>query len=300
MPLTPLPSILAEARSGSYAVGYFESWDLPSLEAVIEAAELERSPVIVGFGGMMVDAKWLESRGVAMLGRAALVAVERASIPVALMFNEAQSMAQIGQALDAGYNCVLLSTDDLSARDALETTARVTKQAHGVGVAVEAELGHLPDASDASAQGEMTDPDEAARFVAATGVDCLAVSIGNVHIKTDGWAEIDRARLEALHAATGVPFALHGGTSFPPDAIPHAIANGVAKINVGTILKKVYWEALARSIAAYGPSAPHVTVHDLLGSRKPADYTTAARSALTAKVRDLMRLYRSSGEACPP
>lgn len=295
MPLETLPRMLAAARAGSYAVGYFESWDLPSLEAVLDAAEIERSPVIVGFGGMMVDAAWLENRGVAMLGNAALVAVERATIPAALMFNEAQSMAQIEQALDSGYNCVLLSTDALSADEALNTTVRLVERAHAVGVSVEAELGHLPDATDASIHGEMTDPEHAARFVAMTGVDCLAVSVGNVHIKTDGWAAIDTRRLEALHAATHVPFALHGGTSFPPDAVPHAIANGVAKMNVGTILKRVYWEALAQSIASVPPTA--APVHDLLGSRKPTDCTTAARAALTGKVRELIRLYGSSGKA---
>ena len=70
-------------------------------------------------------------------------------------------------------------------------------------------------------------------------MDGLAVSVGNVHIKTDGWATIDIRRLEALRATTDVPFALHGGTSIPPDAIPHAITHGVTKINVGTVLKKV-------------------------------------------------------------
>ena len=132
---------------------------------MLNAAQMERSPVVVGFGGMMVDAQWLETRGIAMLGRAALTAVERAGVPEALMFNEAQSMAQIEQALDAGSNCVLLSTEGPSADEELEATARLARKAHGIGAAVEAELGHLPDAMDPSVHGEMTDPDEAARFV---------------------------------------------------------------------------------------------------------------------------------------
>jgi fructose/tagatose bisphosphate aldolase len=244
---------------------------------------------------MMVDAGWLESRGVAMLGSAARVAAERASVPAALMFNEAQSGAQISAALEAGYNCVLLSTEDATPDEALRITAELVAKAHAVGASVEAELGHLPDATDLTVHGDMTDPDEAAHFVSATGVDCLAVSIGNVHIKTDGWATIDTRRLEALRAATNVPFALHGGTSFPPSAMPHAIANGIAKINVGTALKKVYWEALAQSIASMPPTG--APIHDLLGSRKASDYTAAARAALTAKVRELMRLYGSSAKA---
>lgn len=295
MPLATMPDLLQGALAGGYGVGYFESWDLDSLEAVLDAAEAERSPVIVGFGGMMVDAAWLERRGVAMLGPAARAAAERASVPVAVMFNEAQTLAQAHIALEGGYNCLLLSTDDLAPAEALAVTADLTARAHAAGVAVEAELGHLPDAAAGAEEGgEMTDPAEAAAFVAATGIDCLAVSIGNVHVKTDGWAAIDRGRLEALRAAVGIPFAVHGGTSFPPDGVPHAVANGVAKFNVGTILKRVYAQALKASAASVDPAAD---VHELLGSRKAGDLTAAARAALQAKVRELMRLYGSSGKA---
>lgn len=291
MAVVGLTDILRNAQLGGYGVGYFESWDLASLEAVLDAAEEERSPVIVGFGGMMVDPDWLQRRGIVMLGPAARAAAERASVPAAVMFNEAQTLAQARIALGSGFNCLLLSTDAMSRSQALNVTADLVRQAHAADVAVEAELGRLPDAA-ADAPGEMTDPAEAAAFVAQTHVDCLAVSIGNVHIKTDGWAEIDRARLEELARAVSIPFAVHGGTSFPPDAVPHAVAHGVAKFNVGTILKKVYWEALT----ACSPD-PAASVHDLLGSRRPSDYTSGARRALTDKVRGLMRLYGSSGKA---
>lgn len=298
MPLAPLPELLSRAVEGVYGIGYFESWDLPSLEAVLEAAEAERAPVIVGFGGMMVDAAWLERRGVAMLGAAARTVAERASVPVAVMFNEAQTEAQAMAALESGYTCVLLSTDSLTDEEALQTTARLVRRAHAVGVAVEAELGHLPDAT-ASDEGdaEMTDPDKAASFVAATGVDCLAVSVGNVHIKTDGWAAVDSRRLEALCSAVPVPLAIHGGTSFPPEAVPHAVRHHAVKFNVGTALKRVYWQALSERIGREIAWPDAVRLHELLGSRKDADCTREAREALTAKVRELMRLYGSSGRA---
>ncbi len=294
MPVVSMPDLLGDAVRGGYAVGYFESWDLASLEAVLDAAEAEQSPVIAGFGGMMVDGGWLEARGVHVLGALALAAADVARVPAAVMFNEAQTLAQAHAALDAGFNCLLLSTDALSPTEALQVTADLTARAHTCGVAVEAELGHLPDAAAGEEDGEMTDPAEARAFVAATGVDCLAVSIGNVHIKSDGWATIDPGRLEALHEAVGLPFALHGGTSFPPAAMPHAIANGVAKMNVGTVLKRTYFDAHRGTFAAL-PSA--LDVHEALGSRKPGDVTAAARRALTEKVRELMRLYGSSGKA---
>jgi len=296
MAVTGLPEMLRAATARGYAVGYLESWDLASLEAVLDAAEAERSPVIVGFGGMMTDAAWLEARGIPMLGAAARAAAERASVPVAVMFNEAATVAQADLALVSGFNCVLLTTDDLPNDEAQRVTADLTRRAHALGVAVEAELGRLPDATVLGSCGEMTDPEEAARFVQTTGVDCLAVSVGNVHIKTDGWAQIDIGRLGELRAATDVPFALHGGTSLPPHAVPHAVGHGVAKVNVGTVLKKVYWEALSQSVASTGP-APFASVHDLLGSRNQADYTAPARAALTEKARELMRLYGSAGQA---
>jgi fructose/tagatose bisphosphate aldolase len=290
-----MPVLLDHGRRGGYAVGYFETWDLASLEAVIDAAEAERSPVIVGFGGMMVDVAWLEARGVRMLGGAARAAAEQASVPAAVMFNEALTIAQADAALEAGYNCLLLSTDTLSAPEALRVTTDLTARAHASGVAVEAELGHLPDyAGGREIGGELTDPAEAAAFVAATRIDCLAVSIGNVHVKTDGWSSIDHARLEALHEAVGIPFAIHGGTSFPPGAIPHAVEHGVAKINVGTVLKRVYLEALRGTV---GSLPDDLDIHEALGSRKPGDVTAAARAALTLKVRELMRTYGSSGKA---
>jgi fructose/tagatose bisphosphate aldolase len=288
--------MLRQALEGGYAVGYFEAWDLASLETVLDAAETERSPVVAGFGGMMVDADWLERRGVAMLGGAARAAAERCAVPVAVMFNEAQTEAQALAALETGYNCVLLATDGLAPEQAAEVTARLVKRAHAAGVGVEAELGQLPDAiAGEDHGGSLTDPVEAAAFVEATGIDCLAVSIGNVHVKSDGWATIDAARLEALSRAVNVPLAVHGGTSFPPEAVPHAVRHHAVKFNVGTALKKVYWEALWGHVRGLDGYPGGARLHELLGSRKAGDYTAAAREALTAKVRELMRLYGSSG-----
>ena len=135
-------------------------------------------------------------------------------------------------------------------------------------MAVEAELGHLPDAvgdgiDDRNAA--LTDPDQAARFVAQTGVDCLAVSIGNVHLLTNGYAPVDMAHLEAIHQRVPVPLVIHGGTSFPPDQVPRAIAAGGLKFNVGTILKTVFLEGCARRVQQLSAQP---NVHDLHGIAK--------------------------------
>ena len=297
MPLVPMTDLLRGAMDGGYGVGYFEAWDLPSLEVVLDAAEAEQAPVVLGFGGMMVDGGWLEQRGIAMLGAAGRALAERSGVPVSLIFNEAQTLHQAFAALDAGFNAVLLSTEGLEPRAALAATRQLVERAHVAGAAVEAEVGSLPDAAAPDHPGELTDPEAARAFVEQTGIDCLAVSIGNVHVKTDGWAAIDAARLEAIHRAVPLPLAIHGGTSFPPHAVPHAIHHGVAKFNVGTVLKTTFCDALVASAAALPESAD---VHSLMGSHKASDLLVPACQALRERVRLLIRLYGGSGRAPIP
>ena len=127
-----------------------------------------------------------------------------------------------------------------------------------------------------------------------TGADCLAVSIGNVHLLTAQDAPVDLALLEAIHRRVSVPLVLHGGTGLPPDCIPRAIACGVAKFNVGTVLKKNFLQGLQETVASWPPA---VNVHDILGSHKEADLFTRAKAAMTASVRERIRLYGGSGRA---
>jgi ketose-bisphosphate aldolase len=294
MATTPLPTLLNHAIAGGYGIGYFEAWDAYSLEAVCEAAEEERSPVILGFGGMMADGGWLDSGGVEALGALGRARAERTSVPVCLLFNEAQTLDQALRSMDAGFNAVMLDTSAWPWERAVEAVTELTRAAHARGVAVEAELGRLPDATadgiDADA-ASLTDPEQAAAFVEATGVDCLAVSIGNVHLLTAHEAPVDLERLAAIRRRVSVPLVIHGGTSFPPRAIPAAVASGVAKFNVGTVLKRRFLEGVQAAMAGW---TPPVNVHDVLGSHKAADFLQAGKDAMKAKVKELMRLYGSS------
>jgi ketose-bisphosphate aldolase len=297
MPLIPMTALLQRALQGGYAVGYFEAWDSYALEAVLEAAEEERSPVILGFGGMMVASEWLENGGVETLGAFGRAAASRSRAPVSLLFNEAQTLEQAVRGMDAGFNAVMLDTSAWPRQQAVAAVTRLTHLAHARGVAVEAELGRLPDATpegiDASA-AHLTDPAQAAAFLAATGADCLAVSIGNVHLLTAHHASVDMARLEAIRRQVSVPLVIHGGTSFPPEAVPQAIANGVAKFNVGTILKTTFLQAVQEAMRAW---PPRVDVHAVLGSHKETDFLVAGKAAMKERVKALMHLYGSSRRA---
>jgi len=262
MPLAPLTDQLADAVAGGYAVGYFESWDAASLDAVLDAAEAERSPVILGFGFLFADPAELAGGRIETLAGLGLAAAARSTVPVSLLLNEVHTPDDAIRGLEAGFNAAMLCSSDAAA------VARLARAAHERGAAAEGELGTLPDAEggeiDASS-ATLTDPDEAAAFVDATNVDCLAVSFGNVHMLEGRSADVDLDRLEAVHRRVPVPLVVHGGTSFPRDAVDAAIARGAAKFNVGTALR-----------------------------RASAD---AGAPAVTEVVRDLMELYGSSGRA---
>lgn len=295
MALVPLPELLADAREGGYAVGYFEAWDLASLEAVVEAAEAERAPVVLGFGCLLVDQGWLDAGGIEALGRMGRTVAERARVPASFLLNEAHSAAQAVRGLDAGFEAVMLHTS--GALDSVGDVRSLVEVAHGRGAAVEGELGALPDAKGAeidAAGSSLTDPDEAAAFVSATGVDCLAVSVGNVHLLQEGTAEIDLDRLAEIHRRVDVPLVVHGGTGFPRDAIADAVARGVAKINVGTVLKQAFLDGLAQAVA---DRSADLGPHDLLGSHGPSDLLEAGKRRMVPAVRDLIRLYGSAGRA---
>jgi len=293
MALVPLSDLLARARAGGYAVGYFEAWDTYSFEAVAEAALAERSPVVLGFGGMMMDQDWLDRYGIEPLGAYGRAVAQRLSVPTALILNEVWEYEHAARGARSGFNTVMLNTCELPYEQNLELTARLVDLAHPLGVEVQAELGRLPSFGESDA-GELTDPAQAEAFVAATGVDCLAVSVGNMHLRTDGTAEVDLPRLRAIRDTVPVPLVIHGGSGLSEGDVRSLIAEGVSLFHVGTVMKRRTWEATA-AFAAEAESPPDYQT--LVGSRKPGDFLSPARAAVTESVRALMRLYGSSGRA---
>jgi len=287
--LVPFKELLAEAQAGGYAVGYFEAWDIYSLEAVLEAAEAEDAPVILGFGGVMMEPDWFDGGGLESLGALGLATVRAASVPVSLILNEVATFAQVVRGIHVGFNAVMLDTSDLPYHENVRLTRQVVQTAHVVGVGVEAEVGMLPDASGemGGGTGRLTDPDEAVRFVSETGIDALAVSIGNVHTLTHGKTAIDLERLAAIHQAVSVPLVVHGGTGFPEEAIAPVIALGVAKFNIGAVLKQAFLAGLTEAIEAL---PPQVSFHQVMGSRKEADVLQRGKVRMREEVTRRIRL----------
>ena len=294
MPIVPANAILSAAKTGGYAVGYFEIWDMQSMEAVVAAAEAEHSPVVIGFGLMTADPDWKNGRAIAYYAAIAQAAGANARVPVSLIFNEVATLDQAKLGVDLGFNIVMLEGEaDLGELSFVDGHKDLVKYAHARGAVVEAELGELPLAGEAH-DASLTDPTEAAAFVAETGVDILAVSVGNVHCETGETSQIDLDTLSAIGKSVSIPLSLHGGSGLPAACIPPAIASGVVKVNVGTVLKKVHRDALVKACSAPDKLSD---VQKCIGCGGPEDVLTIAAGAVTAKVRDYLRIYGSAGKA---
>jgi fructose-bisphosphate aldolase class II len=297
MSIVSMSDLLARALRGRYALGYFEAWDPYSLEAALEAAEETNSPAILGFGGAVVNQPWLDRWGVEELAALARCLGERAAVPTAILFNEARTFAQVLRGLRAGCNAVMLDASHLPYQGNLALTCKVTEAAHALGATVEAELGRLADASPPSEESAAyTDPAEAARFVRQTGVDALAVSVGNVHVLTEGEATPNLELLARIHEMVPVPLVIHGGTGFPSWAVRPAIERGVAKFNIGTRSKQAMLAGIREALAELPERS---NVHLAVGSREEGDILARGKAKMQKEILKFIALYGSAGQAAP-
>ena len=295
MPLVSMPELLADARSAGYALCYCESWNLESLQAVVEAAEDLATPAIVGFnGGFLQHPSRTKPERLAYYG-GLVEGLRRSSVPLAFILNETDNLAQIVQGLELGFNAVMVENHALPADAYRKLVKQVVRLAHAKDASVEAQIGRLPDASAGDHQtGEATNPKLAREFVDETGIDALGVSIGNVHILTRGKAAIDLNALGRIHQEVDIPLVIHGGTGFPREFAREAIALGVAKFNFGTTLKQVYLKTLQQKLASY---AEPMNPHPFLGMGGPEDVLVAAREAVKRRAKELIYDYGFAGRA---
>jgi fructose-bisphosphate aldolase class II len=295
--LHSLSSILNNAIKGNYAVGYFESWDSYSFEAILETAEEEKSPIIMGFGATMLEDNWLDKNGIEFLAASGRALIKDAKVPVAFLLNETHTLEQAIRGVEAGFNTVMIDSHRWEVDKAKREVKALVDIAHKNSVEVEAEFGSLPDylgGEIVDAKSYMTDPAEAKKFVEETGIDCLAVAIGNVHLLTKGSANIDIQRLKDIRSQVSLPIAIHGGTGFPDNQIKEAIANGVAKFNVGTRLKTDYLKSVKEYVTSLDDNC---FVHDIVGSHKKSDFLEVGKDSIKANARKFIKLYGSGGMA---
>jgi ketose-bisphosphate aldolase len=293
MALVSMAKLLHDARLNHYAVCYCESWNLESFVAVAEAAEELRAPIIAGFnGGFLCHPRRSKPENLAYYAGLGLP-LRHSATPAAFLLNETDDLRQIESGLELGFNAIMVDNERLGESAYAALVKQVVEMAHRAGATVEAAVGLLADGSG-HIKAAATSPAEAKQFVEATGIDALGVSVGNVHILTDGKAPIHLDALAAIHDCVPVPLVLHGGTSIPLERIEEYVRRGVAKINFGTGVKQAYLEAVRTKLAEYRhPMSPHA----FLGIGGEEDVLAAGRDAVKRKVKELIKLCGGVGRA---
>lgn len=277
MPLTPTRELMAAAVSGGYGQGAFNVLHLETVEGLIAGAEAAGLPLILQISENCVA----YHGGLEPIARATLAAATASSVPIAVHLDHAQDEALALAAVDLGFGSVMYDGAHLPYDQNVAITRRVAEYAHARNSYVEAELGEVGGKDGAHAPGVLTDPDEAADFVAATGVDALAVAVGSSHAMVERSAELNLARIGALAQRLRVPLVLHGSSGVPDEAIVRGIAAGMRKINVSTHLNGFFTRAVREFLTLNS---------DVVDSRK---YLAAGRAALVPEVSRMLRLFRT-------
>ncbi|MEJ5946698.1 class II fructose-bisphosphate aldolase [Pseudokineococcus basanitobsidens] len=266
--------LLREARSSGRGVGAFNVVLLEHAEAVVAGAEAADLPVV-----LQVSQNCLRYHGsAAPLLRAVRELAEASSTPAVVHLDHAEDVALVHEAVDLGVGSVMFDGSALPYEENVTTTRAVTDHCHARGVAVEAELGEVGGKDGVHAPGARTDPAEAAAFVAATGVDALAVAVGTSHAMVERTAAVDTALVAELAAAVDVPLVLHGSSGVDDDGLVAAVRAGMVKVNISTHLNALFTAAVRRRLA----DDP-----DLVDPRR---YVREGRDAVAAEVERLLRL----------
>lgn len=242
-------TLLEKARLGGYAVGAFNIYNLEGASAVVQTAEEMRSPVILQIlpSALAVGKKPLVSLCLEM--------ARSAEIPVAVHLDHCSNTETILYALECGFSSVMADGSELSFEDNAAFTKNIVAAVNSrPGTAtVEAELGKLSGSEDGISvshrEASMTSPDEAAMFVEKTGIDALAVCIGNIHGNYPSEPELDFDRLRAIAKKVTIPLVLHGTSGLPDEMVLQSIQLGVCKFNVNTELRHAYLDTLKKLCA---------------------------------------------------
>lgn len=276
MPRVATSDLLAQAVDDGTGLLAFNAISLEHAEGICLGAQRVGRPVIVQ---MSQNAARFHG-SLAPISAALVALAEQSATPVALHLDHVEDDALLRQAAGCGYSSVMVDAGALPYGENVATTAAAAARAHVEGLLVEAELGFVGGKPDqvvsAHTAGVRTDPDEAAQFVAATGVDALAVAVGSSHKMETRTAVLDHELIARIAAATGVPLVLHGSSGVAPEELRRAIAAGMRKINVGTALNVAFTGAVRQALAD-DPVASE--------SRR---YLSKAREAVADAVADLL------------
>ena len=246
MPVAPTRQVVEDAQRRGVGVAAFNVITLEHAEGIVAGAAATGRAVI-----LQISENAVRFHGALLpIARACAAVADAAALPVALHLDHVEDPDLLHLAEAAGFSSAMFDASKLSYDENVRATAAAAEWAHNRGLWLEAELGEVGGKDGAHAPGVRTDPDEAARYVAETGVDGLAVAVGSSHAMTTRTAQLDQELIAALRAAVPVPLVLHGSSGVADEDLTAAVQHGIVKVNVGTILNVAYTGAIRGSLDA--------------------------------------------------
>lgn len=283
MPLVTTKQLLLDAQKGGYAVGAFNVENMEMVQAVLAAAEELRSPVI-----MQTTPSTVKYAGLDYFYANVKTAAERADIPVVMHLDHGSSFELAMQALRTGYTSIMIDGSHGTFEENIAVSKAVADACHPSGVPVEAELGKVGGKEDDLEGGDenpYTDPEQAKKFVEATGIDSLAVAIGTAHGVYKGTPKLDVERLSEICKTVEIPLVLHGTSGVPDEAVKECIRRGICKVNYATDLRIAFTKG----------------VNQVLGEKPdtidPKKYNTQGREEVKKYVMGKIKVCGSAGKA---
>ena len=279
MPLVAMGEIIGPARAADRGVGAFNVIGVEHAEAIVTGAEAASAPVV-----LQISENCAAYHGaLEPIARACLAVAAAAAVPVAVHLDHASRAELVRAAARAGLRSVMYDASRLPYIQNVGATAEVARWCHDRGIWVEAEIGEIGGKNGVHSPQARTDPDEAAAFAAATGVDALAVAVGSSHAMLTRDAVLDLGLIARIRVAVGVPLVLHGSSGVPDRDLAAAIRAGMTKINIATQLNKVFTAAVRHYLSAE-PAAVD-----------PRRYGSAGRDAIAPEVARLLRVIGAGG-----
>ncbi|TLG73915.1 class II fructose-1,6-bisphosphate aldolase [Culicoidibacter larvae] len=284
MALVSMTEMLKKAKAGHYAVGQFNINNLEWTQAILQAAQEENSPVILGVSEGA--AKYMGGFNTVVMMTKGLMEDMKITVPVAIHLDHGSSFDSCKAAIDAGFTSVMIDGSHHPIDDNIKTTQQVVEYAHPKGVSVEAEVGTVGGEEDGVIGGiQYADAHECERMVNEAHIDALAAALGSVHGPYDGEPNLGFAEMKEISELTGAPLVLHGGSGIPENQIKKAIELGHAKINVNTECQQV-WTAAVREFLANDSK-----------QYDPRKVIGPGKAAIVKVVKEKMQEFGSNGQA---
>ena len=242
MTLVTLSDVLQPALKQGYAVAGLVTLGWEDMRAYVAAAEAENVPVILQAGPSC-----REHTPLTVLGAMFRHLAENASVPVVAHLDHGYTYQECKEALDAGFTSLMFDGSRKPLQQNIDETAAIAEMAHAAGISCEGEIGFVGYSGGETSAG--TDPEEAAKFARDTGVDAMAISVGNVHLQQEKEGSLDETRIRSIEAVANVPLVIHGGSGVPV-AQRTALARGsaICKFNIGTELRMAFGQALREAV----------------------------------------------------